>query len=163
MSSRRKEEVLPAKGAFTNYVDKFLALCLTTYPPRLTFSTLWTLTKNQQFWTTYPPLLVNVVCNDPNQCTTRTNKAKDWISTIKVGLTLKGIDQVDRSGILFPNLFRTTVRKNCSNDLEKLLKMNLPNLWVHCNNLFEQWKVRTIFETECFFNLFLEVFSNLIT
>jgi hypothetical protein len=143
------------KGAFTNYVDKFLALFLTTYPLGWHFLPYDSCQKNNNFGL---PLLVNVVC-EPPQCTTRTNKAKDWISTIKVGLTLKGIDQVDRSGILFPNLFWTTVRKNCSNNLEKLLKMRLKakNLWVHCNNLFEQWKLRTIFETECFFNLFLKV------
>ena len=118
--------------------------------------------KNQYFWTTYPPLLVNVVCERP-QCTTRTNKAKDWISTIKVGLTLKGIDQVDRSGILFPNLCSDLLwEKKFSNDLETFLKTrlkakNLQNLWVHYNNLFEQWKVRTIFETNV-----LEGFSDLI-
>ena len=35
-----------SRGLFTNYVDKILA-----------FSTLRTLTKNQHFWTTYPPPL----------------------------------------------------------------------------------------------------------
>ena len=34
-------------------------------PPPLTFSTLWKLTKSQHFWTTYPPPLVNVVCERP--------------------------------------------------------------------------------------------------
>ena len=29
---------------------------LTTYPPSLTFSTLYTLKKSQHFWTTYPTL-----------------------------------------------------------------------------------------------------------
>ena len=32
------------------------------YPPPLTFSTLWTLTKSRHFWTTYLLPLVNVVC-----------------------------------------------------------------------------------------------------
>ena len=49
------------KGSFTNYVDKILAF-FTTYPPPLTFYTLWKLTKTQHFWTTYPLPLVNVVC-----------------------------------------------------------------------------------------------------
>ena len=35
---------------------------LTTYPPPLTFSTLWILMKSWHFWTTYPPPLVNIVC-----------------------------------------------------------------------------------------------------
>ena len=34
-----------------------LCLFLTTYPPPLTFSTLWTLTKSQHILTTYPLLL----------------------------------------------------------------------------------------------------------
>ena len=33
--------------------------------PQLTFYTLWTLTKGQHFWTTYPTPLVNVVCERP--------------------------------------------------------------------------------------------------
>ena len=32
-------------------------LFLTTYPPPVTFLTLWTLTKSQHFWTNYPHLL----------------------------------------------------------------------------------------------------------
>ena len=48
-------------------------------------------------------------------------------------------------GILFPKLFWPTVRKKCSSDREKLFRS------------LEQWKVRTIFETECIFNFFLEV------
>ena len=35
---------------------------LTTYPPPLTFSMVWTLTKSGRFWTTYLPRLVNVIC-----------------------------------------------------------------------------------------------------
>ena len=55
------------KWLFTNYVDK-ICLFLTIYPPPLTFSTLSTLKKCQHFWTTYPPLLVNVVCEWPLSC-----------------------------------------------------------------------------------------------
>ena len=35
---------------------------------------------------------------------------------------------------------------------------SLQKFWDQYNNLFKQWKVRTIFETECFFKMFLEVF-----
>ena len=34
---------------------------------------------------------------------------------------------------------------------------NLQTYWDRKNNLFEQWKVRTIFETDLFLNLFLQV------
>ena len=40
-------------------------LLLTTYTPLLTISTLYTLTKSQHFLTSYPPPLVNVVCECP--------------------------------------------------------------------------------------------------
>ena len=57
------------QGPFTNYVDNFLAFLATypktTYLTPLTFSTLINLTKSQLFWTTYPSLLVNVVCERP--------------------------------------------------------------------------------------------------
>ena len=52
------------KGSFTNYVDRILAF-LTTYPPALTFSMVWMLTKSGHFKTTYLPHLVNVVCERP--------------------------------------------------------------------------------------------------
>ena len=38
---------------------------LTTYPPALTISMVWTLTNSGHFWTTYLPRLVNVVCERP--------------------------------------------------------------------------------------------------
>ena len=42
-----------------------------------------------------------------------------------------------------------TVRRNCSSDWEKFWNLrlkakNLQNIWDHLNNLFKQWKVRTI-------------------
>ena len=42
--------------------------------------------------------------------------------------------------------------KKCSSDREKLLKLkdNFQKLWDNYNNLFEQWKVGTIFETDFF-------------
>ena len=51
-------------GSFKNYVDKFWAFFEHLLTP-LTFSTLWTLTKNRHFLTTYPSPLVNVVCERP--------------------------------------------------------------------------------------------------
>ena len=61
--------------------------------------------------------------------------------------------------------------QNCSDLLWEnnvlLYKKNFWNLrleaknsqifWDHSKNLFKQWKFSSIFETECFFNLFLEV------
>ena len=61
--------------------------------------------------------------------------------------TLKG------NGILLPKLFWPTVRKNCSSDWEKLLKFNAED-WEFLRSS-EQFLV-----TECFFNLFLEVFRS---
>ena len=40
-------------------------LFLTTYPPPLTFSMVWMLTKSWYFCTIYLPCLVNVVCEQP--------------------------------------------------------------------------------------------------
>ena len=48
------------KGAFTNYVDKFLAL-LDHLHPYLEIFYLIKVEKSQKFWTTYPLLLDNVV------------------------------------------------------------------------------------------------------
>ena len=39
----------------------------------------------------------------------------------------------------------------------RLKTKNLQSCWDHWNNIFEQWRVSTIFETEFFFNLLLEV------
>ena len=41
--------------------------------------------------------------------------------------------------------------------IEKNLRLKTENLqifWDECNNLFKQWKVNTIFETECFLTCF---------
>ena len=46
------------------HIDKNLALF--DHLPR--FATLWTLTKSQHFWTTYPPPLANVICERPLIC-----------------------------------------------------------------------------------------------
>ena len=66
------------------------------------------------------------------------------------------------NGILFPKLFWPSVRiffpvieKNFWKS--RLKAVTFQKFWDHKNNLFEQWKVKTIFETECFFYLFLEV------
>ena len=56
--------------------------------------------------------------------------------------------QVCNNGILLPKLFWPTVRKNCSSDREKLLKFEgreFATFWDDLNNLFKQWKIRTIF------------------
>ena len=53
------------KGAFTNYVDKFLAF-FDHLPPYVDiFYPIFLDKKYIHFWTTYPPLLVNVVCERP--------------------------------------------------------------------------------------------------
>ena len=39
----------------------------------------------------------------------------------------------------------------------RLKDENVQNFLDRLNNLFKQWKVRTILVTECFFNLFLEI------
>ena len=49
-----------------------------------------------------------------------------------------------------------TVRKNCSSEWEKLLKLrlkaeNLQKIWDHYNNLFKQWKFSTIFGNRMLF------------
>ena len=62
-------------------------------------------------------------------------------------------------GILLPKLFWPTVRKNCSSDREKVLKFEaegqefakiLRSLKQFVQKV--QWKVKTIFVKECFFN-----------
>ena len=67
---------------------------------------------------------------------------------------------------MFQKFFWTTLRKNCSSEQEKSFEISrlkaesLQIFWDHINNLFEQWKVRTIFETEYFLNLLLEAWFN---
>ena len=58
-----------------------------------------------------------------------------------------------RNGILLPKLFWPTVRKNCSSDREKLLKFEAESreFSKFLNNLFKQWKVRTIFGNRMIF------------
>ena len=52
------------KGSFTNYVDKVLAF-FDHLPPSVDIFYLMNVDKKQHFWTTYPPFLVNVVCERP--------------------------------------------------------------------------------------------------
>ena len=47
------------------------------------------------------------------------------------------------------------IEKNFWNS--RLKAENLQNFWDHWNNLFKQWKFRTIFGNRMLFNLFLEV------
>ena len=77
---------------------------------------------------------------------------------VKSILALKNLSRPtkSRNGILFPKLFWPTVRKNCSSDWEKRLNSRLKaeNLQIfldHLNNLFKQWKVRTIFGNRMLF------------
>ena len=55
-------------------------LFLTTYPPALTFSMVWTLTKCGHFWTSYLPCLVNVIVNVP-QCELLIETTYVWMGT----------------------------------------------------------------------------------
>ena len=65
------------------------------------------------------------------------------------------------NGILLPKLFWPTVRKKCFNDQEKLLKFKDEDQefanFLRSLEQFIQTVDGTIFETECFFNLFLEI------
>ena len=73
------------KGSFTNYVCTLTRfwLFLTTYPPALTFSMVWMLTKSGHFRTTYLPFLVNVICERPLDYETRQHKILfDWIMIV---------------------------------------------------------------------------------
>ena len=69
-----------------------------------------------------------------------------------------------RNGILLPKLFWPTLRKNCSSDREQIFLYFKAEgrEFAKFLRLLEQFirtvKVRTIFETECFFKLF-QVFS----
>ena len=61
-----------------------------------------------------------------------------------------------KNGILLPELFWPTLRKNVlvieKNFWNSRLKAeNLQNFWDHWNNLFRQWKVRTIFGNRMLF------------
>ena len=51
-----------------------------------------------------------------------------------------------KNGILFQKFFWPTVRKKCSSDWEKLFKFGTEGreFAKHLNNLFKQWKARTI-------------------
>ena len=59
-----KDWVFELRGRSKTTLTRFW-LFLTTYPPALIFSIVWTLTKRGQFWPTYLPRLVNVVCERP--------------------------------------------------------------------------------------------------
>ena len=61
------------------------------------------------------------------------------------------------NGILFPKLFRPTVRKNCSSDWEKLLKFEAEIFEITRTIYSNSERSEQFLVTECFFNLFLEV------
>ena len=58
------ENVLWPRGRSQITLTRFWVF-LNTYPPALTFSMVWMLTKSGHFWTTYLPCLVNEVCERP--------------------------------------------------------------------------------------------------
>ena len=59
-------------GEFTNYVDKFWALGFLTTSPYVDISYLiLNFDKSRHSWTTYPPPLVNIVCECPLTTTTK--------------------------------------------------------------------------------------------
>ena len=67
--------------------------------------------------------------------------------------------------IFFRNLLWLILRKKCSSCHEKTCtnsSMKAHNLQIYLDNLdnlFDQWKDRTLFETQYLFNLLLEVFQ----
>ena len=69
------------------------------------------------------------------------------------------IDVYKNNGILIAKLFWTPVRKNCFSDWEKLLKFDAKEFEItrtmHSNNE----RSKQFLETECFFNLFMEIFQ----
>jgi hypothetical protein len=84
--------------------------------------------------------------------------------TDKSRLESFNLPMIGSNGILLPKLFWPTVRKNCSSDREKLLKFE-----AECWEFKKKIEItRTIYSnsegseqflvTECFFNLFLEVY-----
>ena len=73
-------------------------LFLATYPPALTLSMVWMLTKSEHFWTTYLPCLVNVVCERP--LTVNKPIQKNWDSFF--GIYHRCMHYHQRQEITFP-------------------------------------------------------------
>ena len=94
---------------------------------------------------------------DQKNLTKRANRHSfEWVSR------KKSKKNKTENGILLSKLFWPTVRKNAlvieKNFWNSRLKSeNSQNLLDHLNNLFKQWKVRTIPGNRMLFNLFPEV------
>ena len=43
--------------------------------------------------------------------------------------------------------------------ISRMKAEKLQTFWDHYNNLFQQWNVSTMLETECFFELFPDIFQ----
>ena len=81
---------------------------------------------------------------------------KSQYSKIHIQISMYLIKKKCRDGILLPKLFWPTVRKKFGSDREKPLKFeaegeNFQIFWDHKNNLFKQWKARTIFSNRMLF------------
>ena len=115
-----------------------------------------TLSEKHVLWMS-PYMNATLFVNGPlRKCVTKNSVSQD-ILLIYRGLTRHETihtNTLARNVILFPKIFWPSRRKKYSRDREK-------RFVGHKINLFEQWKVRTIFETECFFNFFLQVSEHL--
>ena len=65
----------PTRGRSHTTLTRFCQL-LTTYPPKLTFSTS---KKSRHFWTTYPPVLVKVVFESHPNCLNQPLQTQNFV------------------------------------------------------------------------------------
>ena len=110
---------------FTNSVDKFLSF-FTTSPLRCQLLPY----KSWHFWTTYPPLLVNVVCERPlmSQCFLLT----------KLG-PLKTMNGYKVSGSPDPSTnFKISYLKKLQKNM-KLFQKVFVYILSHCTNSLSKW------------------------
>ena len=70
------------KGTGKNCVDNFFAL-LTTYHPLLTVSSLEIFSKLWHFWSTYPHLHVNIVCERPLTYNASSVRHQIWMTYVR--------------------------------------------------------------------------------
>ena len=84
----------------------------------------------------------------------------EWLKLeLEKELGFRNLQEKLKNDILLPKLFWPTVRENCSNDWRKLLKFeavgwefeNFLRSLEPENNLFQQWKVGTIFGNRMLF------------
>ena len=108
-------------GSFTNYVDKILGF-LTTYPPVLTISIVWTLTKSGHFWTTCLPRHVNVVCERPLMDIWGKTKTAKKYCTARISLV--------RPLLLVPTL-QLWFALDCTETTARIFEMEGIQFWIH--------------------------------